>query len=57
MANILEILQYVVLHPLFRTRALTRAFLVKLFKNFKEQVEGFLNVTSDSSVKNLDHLA
>ena len=47
-ANILDIAQYIVLHALFTTIA----FLIKLFKNFKEQVEDFFNVTSDSLVKN-----
>ena len=47
-ANILDVVQYMVLHPLFSTKA----FLIKLFKNFEEQVEDFLCVTSDSLVKN-----
>ena len=45
---ILYNVQYIVLHPLFRTKA----FLIKLFENFEEQVEDFFNVTSDSLVKN-----
>ena len=45
--NILDIVQYIVLHPLFNTKA----FFIKLLKNFEEQVEGFLNVTGDSLVK------
>ena len=37
MANILNIVQYIVLHPLFSTKA----FLIKLFKQFEEQGEDF----------------
>ena len=44
MANILDIVQYFALHPLFSTKA----FLINLFKNFEEQVEDFRNVTIDS---------
>ena len=44
--NILDIAQYIVLHPLFSMKS----FLIKLFKNFEEQVD-FFNVTSDSLVK------
>ena len=47
-ANLWDIVQYIVLHPLFSTKA----FLIKLFENFGEQVEDFFNVTSDSFVKN-----
>ena len=47
-ANILDIVQYIVLHSLFSTKA----FLVELFKNFEEQVEGFLSVPGDSLLKN-----
>ena len=47
-ANLWDIVQYIVLHPLF----CTKAFLIKLFENFEEQVEDFFNVTSDSFVKN-----
>ena len=47
-ANILDIVQYIVLHPLRSTKV----FLIKLFKNFEEQVEDFFNATSDSLVKN-----
>ena len=46
-ANILNIVQYIVLHPLFSTKA----FLIKLFKNFEEQAEDFFNVISDSLLK------
>ena len=52
MGNLLDIVQYVVSHPLFSTKD----FLIKLFKNFKEQVEDFFNVISDSLVKILGHL-
>ena len=52
-ANMLDIVRYIVLHPLFSTIA----FLIKLFKNFKEQVEDFFNVASDSLVKKLGHPA
>ena len=45
-ANIMDIVQYIVLHPLFSTKA----FLIKLFKNFQEQVD-FFKVSSDSLVK------
>ena len=45
--------EYIVLHPLFNTKA----FLIKLFKNFEQQVEDFFNVISDSLVKILDHTA
>ena len=41
MANLMEIVQYIVLHPSFSTKG----FLIKLFKNFEEQVQGFLNLT------------
>ena len=43
-ANILDIVQYIVLHPFFSTKP----FLIKLFKNFKEQIGSFLNITGDS---------
>ena len=46
-ANILNMVQYIVLHPLFSTKA----FLIKLFKNFEEQAEDFFNVISDSLLK------
>ena len=49
--NMCSILQYIVLHPLFNTKA----FLIKWLKNFEEQVDGFFNVTGDSSVKKLGH--
>ena len=45
--------QYIVLHPVFSTNA----FLIKLFKNFEEQVEDVFNVISDSLVKILSHTA
>ena len=48
----LDIAQYIVLHPLFSTKA----FLIKSFKNFEEQVD-FFNVTSDSVAKILSHPA
>ena len=51
-ANVLNIVQCIVLHSLFSTIA----FLIKLFKNFEEQVEGFFNVTSNRLVKKLGHL-
>ena len=51
--NVLDIVQYIVLHPLFSTKALQ----IKLFKNFEKQVEDFFNVTSDISVKELRHPA
>ena len=51
MANILDIVQHIVLHPLFSTTA----FLIKLFKNFEEQVEDFFDVTIDSFVKKIGH--
>ena len=38
-ANIMDIVQYVLLHPLFSTKA----FLIKLLKNFEEQVEDFFH--------------
>ena len=38
-----------VLHPSLSTKT----FLIKLLKTFEEQIEGFLNVTGDSSVKKL----
>ena len=41
--NILDIVQYIVLHPLFSTKA----FLIKLFKNFEEQVDDFFMVTTN----------
>ena len=53
MANILDIVQYIVFHPLFSIKA----FLIKLFKNFEEQLEDFFNVISDSLVKILGHTA
>ena len=53
MANILDIVQYTVLHPLFSTKA----FLIKLFKNFEEQVEYFFNVIGNSLVKILGNTA
>ena len=40
MANILDIVQYIVLHPLFSIKA----FLIKLFKNFEKQVKDFFEV-------------
>ena len=43
----MDIVQYIVLHPLS-----TKIFLMKLFKNFQEQEEDFLNISSDSLVKN-----
>ena len=46
-ANVMDTVQYTVLHPLFSTKA----FLIKLFKNFQEQVEDFFNVSSHSLVK------
>ena len=51
MANILDIVQHILLHPLFSATA----FLIKLFKNFEEQVEDFFNVTTDSLVKKIGH--
>ena len=45
-ANLFDVVQYIVLNSLFSTKA----FLIKLFKNFKEQAEGFCTVTSDSLV-------
>ena len=52
MANILHnIVLHIILHPLFSTKA----FLIKLFKNFEQQVEGFFNVISGSLVKILGH--
>ena len=47
MANILDIVQYFVLHPLFSAKA----FLTNLLKNFEEQVEDFRNFTGDSLAK------
>ena len=44
--------QYIVLHPLFSTKA-----FVILFKNFEEQIEDFFNVTIDSLVRKLVHPA
>ena len=38
---------YCILHPLFSAKA----FLIKLFKNFEEQVVCFLNATGDSYAK------
>ena len=35
--NTLDIVLYIVLHPLFSTKA----FFINLFKNFEEQVENF----------------
>ena len=52
-ANTLNIVQYIVLHPLFSTKA----FLIKSFKKFEEQVEDFLKVTNDSLVNILGHPA
>ena len=49
----LDIVHYIILHPLFSTKA----FLIILFKNFKEQVEDFFKVISDSLVKILRHTA
>ena len=37
MANMLDIVQYIVLHPLFSIIT----FYTELFKNFEEQVNGF----------------
>ena len=51
--NTCDIVQYIVLHPLFSTKA----FLIKFFKNFKEQVKDCFIVTSDSLVKKLGHPA
>ena len=51
--NMLNIVQYVVLNQLFSKTT----FLIKLSKNFDEQVEGFFNVTSDSSVKKIGYPA
>ena len=48
-----NIVQYIVLHPLFSTKA----FLIKLCKHFEDQVENFFNVTSDCLVKKLAHPA
>ena len=42
-ANLLDIVQYIELHPLISTKA----FWIKLFKNFEEQV----GVTGDSLAK------
>ena len=47
MANILDIVRYIVLHPLFSTKA----FLIKMFENFEEQVQDFFEIISDSLVK------
>ena len=46
LANIFDVVQYIVLHPLFNRKA----FLMKLFKNFEEQVN-FFNVKSYSLAK------
>ena len=43
-ANILDIVLYIVLHPLFSTKV----FLIKLLQNSKDQVESFLNGTGGS---------
>ena len=45
-ANVLNFVQYIVLQPLFSTKA----FSIKIFKNFEAQVD-FFNFTSDSLVK------
>ena len=45
---ILDIAQYIVLRPLFSRKTC----LIKMFKNFEDQVKGFLNVTGDSLAKN-----
>ena len=50
-ANILDTVQYIVLHRLFSTKV----FLIKLFKSFEEQVEDFFNGTSDSLAKALGY--
>ena len=49
MADLLDIVQYIVLHPLFSTKTFSK----KIFKNFGEQVEDFLRsqLTSDRSAK------
>ena len=47
------IVQYYILYPLFSKKA----FLIKLFKNFEEQVEDFFTVISDSLVKIIGHTA
>ena len=53
MANILDIARYIVSYPLFSAKA----FWIKLFKNFEEQVEGFLNFAEDNLVKKLGYPA
>ena len=46
LTNVFDVVQYIVLHPLFSRKA----FLMKLFKNFEEQVN-FFNVKSYSLAK------
>ena len=48
----MDIIQYIVLHPLFSTKA----FLIKMFKTLEEYVD-FLNITGYSLVKKLGHSA
>ena len=52
-AKVSDIVQYIVLHPLFSRKA----FLMKLFKSFEEPIYNFFIVTSNSLVIKFGHSA